>query len=166
MRLMPCPRENEVRELAEHGQWPVGADGELRTHATACRACGDLLLVAQAFQKARVESLAAAKLPPPGILFWRAQLRRRNAAVERLTRPLLGAEILALVATVMAAFGFAGFEARHGIEWLTWLEQFGQSGSLQWGALLSQSWAWVILSGFAAVVLVGGLAVYLTSERQ
>ncbi len=171
MRLS-CPRENEVRGLVELGQWPAAADPELSAHVSTCRACGDLVLVSQAFQKARTQTLAAAKLPPPGILFWRAQLRRRNAAVERLTRPLLGAEIFALVAALVAASGFTGFEARHGIAWLTWLDHLGQTGGLHWNALLStatpdQSWTWMILlPAFAGLALLGGLAVYLASERQ
>ncbi len=170
MRLTPCPRENEVRDLLAPGQWPAAADPELLAHVNTCPACGDLVLVSQAFQKARTAAIASAKLPPPGILFWRAQLRRRNAAVERLARPLLGAEIFALVAAFIAALGCTGFEARHGIAWLTWLEQLQRTGGLHWSALLAapdQGWTWMILlPACAGLVLLGGLAVYLASERQ
>jgi len=169
MRLTPCPRENEVRELLGRGQWPVAADAELRAHAASCRACGDFLLVSEAFQKARAVTAAAAKVPPPGILLWRAQLRRRSAVVERLTRPLFGAEIFALVTALVAALGFGAFEARHGMAWLTWLEKLAPAGGWSWSALLSpdQGWTWMILlPAFAALVAFGGLAVYLRSERQ
>jgi hypothetical protein len=169
MRIRPCPRENEVRDALKGGQWQVTADPELRAHAASCRACGDLVLVSQAFKKARGESLASVKLPPPGILLWRAQLRRRHAAVERLTRPLLGAQIFALVVVLSTALGFGAFEARHGVAWLTWLEQLAQSGGLRWSAFLSptQGWAWtLLLPAFAMLFLVAGLAVYLVSERQ
>jgi hypothetical protein len=173
MTLTSCPRENEVRDLLVRSQWPPAADAELRAHAALCRACGDLVLVSQAFQKARAETLAAARLPAPGILFWRAQLRRRYAAVERVTRPLLGAEIFALVVALLTALGFGISQARHGIAWLTWVEQLEPSGGLHWSVLLSlgqnwnQGWTWMILlPGIGALALLGGLAVYLASEKQ
>ncbi len=119
MMFQNCPNEKEVRELIESGQWPLAAAPELRAHVSECRACGDLAFVAEAFKQARAETLAAARLASPGVLLWRAQLRRRNAAVERLTRPLLGAQIFALAVTLLAGVGFAGFEARHGVAWFS-----------------------------------------------
>jgi hypothetical protein len=172
--MMPksCPREKEIRELIEGGQWLLAASPELRAHVGECRACGDLALVAEAFQNARIESMAAAKLASPGVLLWRAQLRRRNAAVERLTRPLLGAQIFALAVTLLAGLGFVGFEGRHGLAWLTWLEQLPQGVRPHWDNLFSASlagsgWTWVVLfTALATLVLLGGVAVYKATDRQ
>jgi hypothetical protein len=169
MNLKSCPHENEVRELVERGQWPLAADPDLLAHVSACRACSDLALVTEAFQTARAETFAAAKLPPPGILLWRAQLLRRNAAVERITRPLLTAQIFALAVTLLAGIGFAGFEARHGIAWLTWLEQTStpRLDTLFSASIFDSGWAWmVLLSAFATLALLGGVAVYVATDKQ
>src|SRR5580693_232629 len=106
MNLKSCPHEKEIRELVARGQWPVAAEPDLRGHVAGCRCCSDLVLVAGAFQRARAESVAAARPGSPGALWWRAQLRRRNAVIERISRPLFGAEIFALAVALLAGLGF------------------------------------------------------------
>jgi hypothetical protein len=171
MTLKGCPRENEVRDLTRSGQWPQACSDDLKAHVAACRVCSDLALVAEAFRKARAESTASARLLPPGILWWRAQLRRRNAAVERLSRPILGAEIFALAFTLLAGVGFIVFEALTSDAWQTWLQQLPQSAAAHWDAFLATGaidprWgAIVLLPAVATLVLVGGVAVYMATDR-
>jgi hypothetical protein len=178
MNLGPCPHEKEVGELAVRGRWPVAAEAELRGHVAGCRSCSDLVLLTTAFQKARNETLATVKLPPPGILLWRAQLRRRNAVVEQLARPLLGAQIFALAITLIVGLGFAVFEAHQGVDWLTssywseWIAQLPQPASLHWDSLRSwvladPTWSWAILVPAAATLaLAGGVVFYLATDRR
>jgi hypothetical protein len=172
MTLRGCPRENEVRDLIARSQWPVGAELDLRNHLVACRSCSDLALVADAFQKARAATVAAARPGSAGALWWRAHLRRRNAAVERITKPLLGAEVFALTISVLAGLAFLVFEARSGVAWLTWLEGLPQVAVVHWQSLLATSaadptWTWMLLLPAAlSLALLGGVAVYLASERQ
>ena len=59
MTLRPCPREREVMELVRRGQWPDRCAEDLRKHVDGCRACGELVLVMQAFRASRAESLGA-----------------------------------------------------------------------------------------------------------
>ena len=96
MTLRACSREKDVAEMQACGHWPQACPDELRDHVSACRSCSNLVLVSSAFQSARANSAAKPNLPPPGAIWWRAQLRRRNAAVERVSRPILGAQIFAL----------------------------------------------------------------------
>jgi hypothetical protein len=182
MKLTPCPFEKEVRELMARGQWPPAwldaCTPELRAHVSGCRACCDVVLISEAFQQARVQSVAAARPVAPAVLLWRAQLRRRDAAMERIARPLLGAQIFACAVTVLAALGFTGFEARSGAEWLTWsfwqdwLAQLPQAAASQWDGLSSGSlagfgWGWLVLvPALATLVLLGGVAVYLATDKQ
>ncbi len=178
MKLTSCPFEKEVRQLMARGQWPAAGTPELRAHVSGCRACGDVVLISEAFQNARVESLAAARPVAPAVLLWRAQLRKRNAAMERIARPLLGAQIFACAVTVLAALGFAGFEARNGVEWLTWsywhdwLVQLPQAAAAQWasmssGSLASSGWGWMVLvPALATLVLLGGVAVYFATDKS
>ena len=154
MMLRACPREKEVGELVERGQWPQAASAEISEHVQGCRACADLVLVATTFQSARAETLAVAqaghvKLGSAGALWWRAQLRRRRAAVERIEKPLISAQIFALAVTVLAALGFAGFEARHGAawpnSWLDWLAGIPQAATTQIADFSSSGWMWLLL---------------------
>jgi hypothetical protein len=172
MKLTACPHEKEVRELIASGQWPAACPLELRAHAAACRACGELVLISVAFREARAESLVAARPVPPALLIWRAQLRRRNAAVERIGRPLLGAQIFALAMILAAAVGFAGFEAHRGVTWLTW--SFWRDGlfsaASQWNHLSSGSLAglgWLLpITVLATLAMLGGAVVFLATEKQ
>ncbi|HEX4757068.1 MAG TPA: hypothetical protein VH308_03765 [Terracidiphilus sp.] len=182
MMLRSCPREKEVKELVERGQWPVAAATapELRAHVSGCRSCGELIIVTEAFQKARAASIAAARPGSPGLLWWRAQLRRRNAAVERIGRPIIGAQIFALAVNLVLAVGVIVWQANHGLSWLAWIKQLPQTAMLhfdsQW---LSSLWASnspgngldsllspiMLIPAAATLALVAGVVVYLTSEK-
>ena len=87
MMLRACPREKELAALIQRGQWPAASPAELGAHVGVCRGCGDLSIAMQAFQAARAESIRAVQPAAAGVLWWRAQLRRRKAAVERIGRP-------------------------------------------------------------------------------
>jgi hypothetical protein len=172
MTLVSCPCEKEIRELVEGGQWPLAAPPELRDHAAACRTCADLVLVAGAFQRARAATIAAAKPATPGAIWWRAQLRSRQQAFERIQRPLIGAQVFALVALLLPIIGFVAFEARHLLAWLTWLGKLSQSAQLHAGDLSSSSpsgsasgLVFVVVAA-AAFALVAGVAVYFATERK
>ncbi len=170
--LRTCPRENEVNDLVTRGQWPHASAEELREHVRTCRACSDLVLVATAFQSVRAETVAAVpRLGSAGALWWRAQLRRRSATVERLSRPLLGAQIFALAVTLLAAASFFGYEARHGVGWLNWLEELPQSVGVQFADLSSpapfgSAWFWLLAASAAVLVLAAGVAMLLATDKR
>jgi hypothetical protein len=176
MRLSACPREKEVKELLQRGQWPQACAAELCAHVEACRSCGELVLVTSAFQQARAQATGAAKLGSPGVLWWRAQLRRRNAAVERIGRPILGAQIFALAVNLILAVVFVVWQARHGLAWLTRLEQLPQAAAIHldslWPSMVTGSgWSsllnpMVMIPAAATLALLGGVVVYLASEKQ
>jgi len=171
MSLRACPREKELRELLARGQWPFAAETapELHAHVAACRSCSDLVLVAESVREARAVSAASARLAPPGVLWWRAQLRRRNAAVVRVTRTLFGAQVFALAFTLLAGVGFVVFEALTSNLWRAWFQQLPQNAALRWDNLLASvtadpAWTWMMLG--PALLLLGGVAVYMATDRQ
>ena len=169
MTFRPCSRQPEVHEMLANGHWPHACPAELRAHLADCRPCGELLLVTQAFQHSRTTAAAQVKLPPAGAIWWRAQLRRRNAAVERVGKPILGAYDFALALTVVVASVFAVTQARHGLRWLDWL---GQSSSAAVDSMNPSAWLssggtlMVLIPIFATVALLGAVAVYLAAEKQ
>jgi hypothetical protein len=88
MTFRPCSYERELTQALKDGHWPQGCGAELRAHVDVCGNCSDLVLVTQTFQRARCESERVAACGSPSLLWWRAQLRHRNAAAERVSRPI------------------------------------------------------------------------------
>jgi hypothetical protein len=172
MTFRPCSREKEVAELLARGHFPLAYTPELHAHLGACRSCADLVLVTQAFQSARASAAAQANLPSPSQLWWRAQLRRRNEAVERVGKPILGAQIFALSVSLVFAVGFLASQATQGIAWLSWLKALPHASALHLEALMptdlvNSGWSlMVLIPVLATFALLGGVAVYLASEKQ
>jgi len=176
MRLRSCRHEAELKQLLELGHWPHSCAEELRTHIAGCRTCSDLVLLTQAFRGARAESAAAAAPPPASVLWWRAQLRRRNAAVQRIQRPLLGAQLFAFAVALVLLAGVLVYEAIHGMPWIAamagWLASMKQSTAFHLDALWpfasgqSNTSLMYLFPGAAMLLLLGGVVVYLATEKQ
>jgi hypothetical protein len=169
MTFRNCSYETELTQALKDGHWPQGCDPELRAHVDGCGNCSDLVLVTQAFQVARKEAERAAPGGSPSLLWWRAQLRRRNAAAERVSRPITIAQTFAWLVTVLVGALFVASQYRHGLQWATWWAEFvparplhllsSGSGFAAWNSLL-------LISGFAVLALLSGLLVYLASEKS
>jgi hypothetical protein len=167
MSPFTCAREREVTELLHRGYWPDACPAELRAHVEACRMCSDLVVVALAFQDAHKQTLPVPQMESAGGLWWRAQLRRRNAAIEKVARPIWGAQIFALVISVIVA---AAVLASQGNTMKTWLEDLPRALHLDAlvPATLSQSneSAWIVIPVLATLALLSGVVVYLAREKQ
>jgi hypothetical protein len=165
-----CAREKEVAELLLRGHWPHACSAELRAHVAACRACSDLVLVTQSFRSAHAGAAGVARLEAPGVLWWRAQLRRRNAAIERIGKPILGAQIFALAMTLLAAAGLVISQARQGFRWMSWFDELPRLLHLAtlWLATLPNfdGRFWLLVPVLATLALVSGVVVYLASEKR
>lgn len=170
MRLSGCVREPELARLLDRGQWPEACTDEMRAHVAGCRLCNELLMVRQALGGERSRAAAEPRLEAPGVLWWRAQLRRRNAAMERIARPLLGAQVFALAVCLAAAILYILAQARRGFDWLAWLGDLPRAMHL--GALIPASLAktpwetWLAVSIAAMVAVMAGVIVYLGSETR
>ena len=165
----PCNREPELLELLRSGGWPLAGDPELHAHVKSCRRCSDVLLVTQALQASRAEAATAATLPDPGILWWRAAIRRRYAAVERMNRPIAGAQGFALALAALALVGLMVTQARHGLHWLAWFSAVQDSSSaiaepLQWLGAHSSNLL-IVVPALATLAVLGGMAAWLSMER-
>ncbi len=170
MTLGACPREHELKNILNRGQWPHACPPEMQAHLAACKPCGDLVLVVQAFRSERAHASASARLESPGVLWWRAQLRRRNAAIQRLQRPLLGAQIFSVALTLVAATVFLVWQSTHGLDWFAWLASMPRS--LHFEALLPTALqnpigaTALILGLLAAVAALSGALAYTSSEKR
>lgn len=169
MTFRACSYEKEVTLALKEGHWPDGCTEELRTHVTACANCADLVLVTQAFQNARSASVHESSAGSPGLLWWRAQLRRRNTATEQISRPITIAQTFAFIVIALVGIAFAASQYQHGLRWGTWWSEVTLARSLH---LLSPASTapganlLLLVPGLAALALLGGLVVYLVSEKS
>ncbi len=167
MSPFSCAREREVTELLDRGYWPEACPADLREHVASCRMCSDLVLVSQAFQAAHKQSPALPHLESAGALWWRAQLRRRNAAIEKVGRPILGAQIFALVISVVAAVAVV---AARGETLRAWFADLPRA--LHLDALLPAAFGQssgivsIVIPVLATIALLSGVVVYLATEKQ
>jgi hypothetical protein len=167
--LRTCSYEKELTQTLKDGHWPQGCGQELRAHVDACGTCSDLVLVTQTFQHARSESEIAATSGSPSLLWWRAQLRRRHAAAERVSRPITIAQIFAWLVTALVGIVFVTSQYRSGLRWASWWSELVPSrvfhvlsfgpGRVDWNPLL-------LISGFGVLALLSAVVVYLASEKS
>jgi hypothetical protein len=174
MTLRNCPRHPEIKSLLGRGHWPAAATPDLLSHAETCQSCAQLVLLTQAFRQDRAHAhvQAAPRLEAPGVLWWRAQLRRRNSAIERLQRPLIGAQIFAVTLSLMAAAAFLAWQSKQGLGWLADFPKSLHFDSLHFETLLPTALQTplgltaLITAVLAVLALLSGALAYATSEKR
>ncbi|WP_162601348.1 hypothetical protein [Occallatibacter savannae] len=166
MSPFTCPRERELSTLLHSGHWPRACPDDLHTHVASCRNCSDLVLVTGALQAARRHTVELPRLEPAGAIWWRAQLRRRNAAIEKVGRPILGAQIfaVAMALVVVAAIAISQFG-----NWSVWFSDL--PGTFHLTALIPSSMSenstlWIIVPVITTIALLSGILAYFASEKQ
>jgi hypothetical protein len=171
MTFRACSHEKELAQALKDGHWPEGCGPELRAHVDACDNCSDLVLVTRTFQLARSESEHAAPCGSPSLLWWRAQLRRRYTATERVSRPITIAETFAWIVTVLVGIVFMASQYRHGLHWASWWSELVPARILRLFPIASIGSGQVdpihllLLSAFGVLLLFSGLVVYLASGK-
>jgi hypothetical protein len=151
-----CRREQEIAEAMRAGHWPVACDEELRSHVRECRRCADFVRVKMALAGMRAGDLGRARLEAPGLVMWRAQMRRRNAALERVARPMQQAYVFAVGVLVAVLVGLGVMAVRQGADWTagSFVQVWRDAGTLVvWGMV-------------GAIALVGAVMVYVAAERE
>src|SRR5262249_32865514 len=118
MKSYFCSQHDAVAATIQAGHWPAAADPALRAHVERCPSCSDLVLVAQTLRQARIESAYTARPTSPGIVWWRAQLRRRNSAIQSVARPVVVAEGIALLVLFVAVIALAAWQHDQVAAWL------------------------------------------------
>jgi hypothetical protein len=153
--MISCSRSDEIQKTLTAGRWPLAASADLREHVSGCRSCAELVRVGAAFQQDRAAMVQAKRLDSPSLLWWRAQLRRRQAALEKVSRPMWGAQVTAMVLALCVAVGFLWYLLRDG----------GLQGTLR-SVMIGFGITPLLGMVTLLAVLMGGVVVYLTLERE
>jgi len=95
---MKCEREQQVIEATRNGLWA----SSLRAHLRDCALCTQTELIAASLQEDAAKAKRGLDLPPAGMIWRRAQTRRRERALQRATRrPFLIVAALGAVYSVV-----------------------------------------------------------------
>ena len=168
MRLRECPREPELFDALQAGRWPAGSDAALREHVDQCESCRSTALIAQMLRQDRAEAIRAMPLDSPGLLWWRAQILQRQAAIRHASRPVHIAITVSLVlsAVVVASvlFSLRSLIANW-ISAVTAVPVSAQPGSVSSPTITSLPLLFVLFA-LTALAAIGGLAVYAAVHRK
>jgi hypothetical protein len=110
----------------------------------------------------RVRSMNEARVEPPALVWWRAQLRRKHESVQRVERPMRLQMIVAL-AVVCVGLGLAFRLSGGAAAWRAWVS--ADAEAVVRSGVASMGFGLAIVSAVALMVMAG-LAVYLTMERK
>lgn len=156
--MSACAWHDELMQALRAGQWPQGCAAELREHVAGCARCAEEARVTLAFAAARENAMRAADLPSSGLLWWKAQLRRRRSAMEQLERPAATISVATIAASVAVLLAVLATVWKR-VEWSRLATMFSPAG---WNVWVLGSIA-VLLCAFAVVAVVVGLG--LPEER-
>ena len=95
--MMPaeCPYERDVVDAVTTDGWRGGPRADLVAHVAACEVCRDVVVVARAVRGDYDRAAAEARVPPAGLVWWRAQLRARREGAETAGRPITYVQVFA-----------------------------------------------------------------------
>jgi hypothetical protein len=175
MKSYFCSQQKTVAAALAQGRWPQAV--ELQAHAAACRTCNDLVLVTQSLQQARRETMQALNLetggasgqPSSDALWWRAELRRRYGAVERMTRPIAVVEKLALAWIPLVLVGVIVWQWHQISDWLSWLTDASSAFHPSAPAAIpgsAQVISLVLILSLGGLILISMLAWFLLTEKE
>lgn len=163
MKFYACSREAEVLTALRQQHWPEACEPELRAHVDTCAHCRDLVLISLAMQQAHRDASRQAPIPSAGILWWRAQVQRRNSAFARVNKPIVLAEKLTWAGTCAVALALSLWQ-RHLIG--DWFLSLGKLSDM-WAWSKADGWIFALLGAAVGTVsLLGGVAVYLAAKQD
>lgn len=125
MGVIDCGREQDVLDAVASRRWPDRAGDELRAHVAACAICADLAEVAQALQEEHARVWRDARVPAPGLVWWRAEMRARQEAARTAARPILLAQAVAAACAAGLALALLSLTAPwlRDVDWLVVLQR-------------------------------------------
>jgi len=142
MKRMWCEREAEVVRSLRMDSFPA----ELRDHIAKCVVCAEARgaagVMLQAASRLRVEN----EVPAAGLVWSRAQARRREIGLKRATRPLIVMRVLSAVYGVLCAVWF--------------LHHLWRSGPMEllagWNVLGNETTSFAVALAVLAIVIAAG----------
>jgi len=141
-----CERESDVVQAVGTGL----VSSELRDHVLSCAICAEARAVAQVMLRINLISRQEHELPAAGVVWRRAEARKKEIALKRATRPLVFMRALSVVYVVLSAAWFLHYLWRSGF-------MEGLSG---WNGLWSETAGFAAAIAVLAIVIGAGCLLY------
>ena len=175
MMRIECPREQDVLDAIAARRWPARCDAELRDHVATCSICTDFVEVVEPLTVARDDMWPEIQVPSSATVWWRAQLRARQEAERKASRPItvvqVAASIVALVVIAAASYAVR-----------PWMPAF-RFPRPEWPALnvsvphislpdvpssISDlgMWSWVAIAIFLSWAVIAPLVIYFATSDE
>jgi hypothetical protein len=167
MTFRSCSREAEIVLMLRRGHGPDVGGEELRAHIRKCGQCREGVLLTRSFQEARCSSVVVAPMGSAQALWWKAQVRQRDAALRQVSRPMAWAQMFALVVGAIVTCGFLAAELRAAGQWVRNSDIGALVASMRGDFMSSFALFGAgnsMFFGLGVVALLGGL-VYVASDR-
>ena len=168
MNFRPCPQTSEVAAAVRDGQWPIACDPALRVHVEKCSRCAELVLIAEALRQDRAAVIESAPLASPDLLWWHAQLLRRQKAMQQVSKPISFAGQVSLGVTILSIIGLVFWQHAQLADWVVICTQFpNRFGTYAvWSQAVGTFPLALLMLGLAALGFFGGFALYLVCQRE
>jgi heme A synthase len=161
VKVIECARESDVLDAVASARWPHRVPRELADHVAACAICTDVVVVAEAMRADHDAVWQQADIPSSGQVWWRAEMRARQEAIRKASRPITIAQGVAalVVLTVTGATGW--------LAW-TWIRQ--QMPVVDFASVSAQALASPLALSLAialgALLLITPVALYLVLSDE
>jgi hypothetical protein len=175
MIRVDCAREQDVLDAIAARRWPARCDAELREHVASCSLCTDMVEVVAPLTDARDDMWPEIQVPSSATVWWRAQMRAREEAARRASRPITVVQVAASVAAVIVLV-LAAYALR------PWLPAFSFSlpdlprvnvsipriSLPEVPASISDigMWAWVAIGVFLSWAVIAPLVIYFATSDE
>ena len=156
MNETDCLHEEDVADAVMSGRWPAGCEAALAAHAASCDICGDVIAVAGAIREAGIQACDAARIPPAGLMWWRAQLRARHDVAESVGRPITCIHAVAGAVAAGLFFTLGGLLwpwLRASIEWIDVVSRTAEIGRF-WVPIALAVGAWLVLAPVVMLIVL------------
>jgi hypothetical protein len=161
--LPECAREADLIDAVTTGQWPDRCDTDLLSHVSGCDGCRDLAAILVTVSDAWASTRADVRLPAPGMVWWRAQMRARQEAAAAAARPIALIQTVAGVAALtLALLGLIALGP-----WLAaFVEPWGALLTIDVTALPGVPGSRLLAGGVAMLLVIASLAVYVVVAEE
>jgi hypothetical protein len=161
MRIVECPREPDVLDAIASARWPHRTPPELADHIASCSICAEVAMVAAAIRDDHDGAWTDVNVPSSGRVWWRAEMRTRQEAVRRASRPLAIAQAVAVLFAVALAAGGS---------WLAWTWGRGHLSSLDVAAIsdaaMTSPLTLSVAAALGALAIITPVALYLVLSDE
>jgi len=176
MTAAECSREQDVINAIVTGRWPDQCDESLCAHAAECAVCKELVEVTSVMRLDRDGLHKEMSLPSAGQVWWRAAIRARLEASQRVAQPM--SWIFGISLACAAGLAIAAVQ----LLWSPMRVAFGGSSPDAWASWLDLAFTRLLLTltnlgplattgvfvllGAAACLVLAPLALYFALSDE